>query len=140
MRGAYRRRRGWAAGRPDRGSAVVEFVLVAVLLTVVFLGIVQFGIVLHVRNVLTANAAEGARFAASLGTDPGAGGSRTAELNRTTLSAGIASRVPCRGSADGLLVAVDCQGQIPLSVLHLGTVSLHVRGHALKEPDPEGLP
>jgi hypothetical protein len=106
----------------------------------VFLGIVQVGLVLHIRNVLTANAAEGARFAASLGTDPSAGGSRTAELNSQTLSAAVASRVPCRGSADGPLVAVDCAGHIPLSVLHLGSVGLHVRGHALKEPDPGGMP
>ena len=78
---------------------MVEFVLVAALLAVVFLGIVQVGIVLHIRNVLTANAAEGARFAASLGTDPSAGGSRSAELNSQTLSADVAGRVPCRGSA-----------------------------------------
>jgi len=106
----------------------------------VFLGIVQVGIVVHIRNVLTANAAEGARFAAGLGADPSAGGSRSADLNSQTLSADIAGRVPCRGWGDGSLVAVDCEGHIPLFVLHVGSVSLHVRGHALKEPGPGGSP
>jgi hypothetical protein len=113
---------------------------VALLLTVVFLGVVQVGVVLHIRNVLTANAAEGARFAAALGVDPGSGGSRSSELNGATLSADIAGRVPCRGFEDGARVAVDCRGSIPLLLLHLGSVSLHVRGHALKEPDPGGSP
>jgi Flp pilus assembly protein TadG len=36
----------------ERGSAVVEFVLVSVLLTAMFLAVLQIGLALHVRTVL----------------------------------------------------------------------------------------
>ena len=38
----------------DDGAAVVEFVLVGVLLTALFLALVQLGLALHVRNTLQA--------------------------------------------------------------------------------------
>ena len=46
----------------DRGSAVVDFVLVMVVLVPLVLGIAQVGLVLHVRNTLTAAASDGARL------------------------------------------------------------------------------
>src|SRR3954454_24100676 len=51
-------------GRGEGGSAVVDFVLVLVVLVPLFLGILQVGLVLHVRNTLTSAASEGARYAA----------------------------------------------------------------------------
>ncbi len=56
--------------RRERGSAVVDFVLVMVLLVPLVLGIVQLGLVLHVRNTLTAAASDGARAGAPLGATP----------------------------------------------------------------------
>ena len=61
------------AARPEAGSAIVEFVLVSTLLLFLFLGIIQLGLVLYVRNTLVANAAEGARHGANLGVDPADG-------------------------------------------------------------------
>ena len=46
-----------AAREPtDQGSAVVDFVLVMMILVPLFLGIIQLGLVLHVRNTLVAAA------------------------------------------------------------------------------------
>ena len=54
----------------ERGSAVVDYVLVMVLLVPLVLGIIQLGLVLHVRNTLTAAASDGARAGAPLGATP----------------------------------------------------------------------
>ena len=48
----------------ERGSAIVDFLLVSLLVTVLMLGVVQLALTLHVRNVLIDSAAEGARYAA----------------------------------------------------------------------------
>ena len=53
-----------SAAEHERGSAVVDFVLVMVVLVPLVLGIAQVGLVLHVRNTLTAAASDGARSAA----------------------------------------------------------------------------
>ncbi|MET0782884.1 MAG: TadE/TadG family type IV pilus assembly protein, partial [Leifsonia flava] len=50
--------------RDERGSAVVEFTLVSVLLTTLALAVVQLALALHVRNTVIDAAAEGARYAA----------------------------------------------------------------------------
>ncbi len=63
---------GGASG--DEGSAVVEFILVGTLLLFLFLGILQVGLILHIRNTLAADAAEGARHAANLGVAAADGG------------------------------------------------------------------
>ena len=63
--------------RDDRGSAVVEFTLVGVLLTVLFLALLQLGLALHVRNTLVASAAEGARYAANADRTPDEGAAVT---------------------------------------------------------------
>ena len=46
----------------ERGAAVVDFVLIGALLTLLFLAIVQLTLVLHVRNTLIDAAASGARY------------------------------------------------------------------------------
>ena len=45
----------------ERGSALVDFLLVALLVTVLVLGVIQVALTSHVRNVLIDAAAEGAR-------------------------------------------------------------------------------
>ncbi|MFC6152572.1 TadE/TadG family type IV pilus assembly protein [Nocardioides yefusunii] len=56
--------------RDERGSAVVDFVLVLLLLLPLVVGILQLALVMHVRNVLSSAAAEGARHAALSGATP----------------------------------------------------------------------
>ena len=55
------RRRRLDPAYDDGGSAVVDFTLVGILLTFLFLALLQLGLALHVRNTLVASAAEGAR-------------------------------------------------------------------------------
>ena len=62
--------------RGDSGSAVVDFVLVGALLTLVFVGVVQLAVVLHVRNTLVDCASEGARFGALADRTPDDGAAR----------------------------------------------------------------
>jgi len=59
-----RRRAGYPprTRRPERGAAVVDFVMVGALTTVFFLAVVQLALVLHVRNTLIDAAASGARY------------------------------------------------------------------------------
>ena len=56
--------------RTTTGSAVVDFTLVGVLLTFLFLALLQLGLALHVRNTLVASAAEGARYGANADRNP----------------------------------------------------------------------
>ncbi|HET9944946.1 MAG TPA: TadE family protein, partial [Actinomycetes bacterium] len=79
--------------RRDDGSAVVEFVLVGVLLTALFLALVQLGLALHVRNTLQASAAEGARFAANADRTQADGEAVARELIRASLADGYADDV-----------------------------------------------
>jgi Flp pilus assembly protein TadG len=122
----------------EAGAAVVEFVLVGVLLLLVVLGVVQVALVLHTRNVLAADAAEGARHAANLGRAETSGGPYAAGLLAHSLPA--ASRtVSCAGrretGAGGVpLAAVTCTGRIRLALVPLGpTLGVAVTGRALKE-------
>ena len=60
--GAGGRASGTCAAAGERGSAVVDFVMVGGLLTMFFLAVIQLALVLHVRNTLIDAAASGARY------------------------------------------------------------------------------
>ncbi len=77
----------------ERGSAAAEFAMVSALLVIVFLGALQLGFALYVRNSLTAYAVEGARYGARADSSPGAGAARTRSLIRQALSDRYASDV-----------------------------------------------
>ncbi len=132
-----RRYRGATPRPPDGGSAVIDFILVGTLLLFVFLGVIQVGLVLYVRNTLAADAAEGARHAASLGVAPADGGPYAQNLIRRTIPGRQDTR--CVGEAEGgpggtPLVEVTCAVRLPLVLVPLGpTVGLTVRGHAVRE-------
>ncbi|CUR59518.1 conserved hypothetical protein; putative TadE domain [metagenome] len=124
---------------PDqRGSAVVDFVLVMVILVPLFLGIVQVALVLHVRNTLTAAAAEGARYGATVGHTPQSGAQRTRAQVTDSLSGRFADRVTAEqtllGGAPAVVVRV--QADVPPLGLWGPSVHLEVDGHAIQEPAP----
>lgn len=123
------------AYRDDRGAAVVEFVLVSILLVACFLGVVQLGLVLHVRNTLVACAAEGARYAANADRSPADGAAHAQQLIRAALADTYASDVRGSFTTVGGAPAVVVEVHAPLPVVGvLGpTGSLVVRGHALDE-------
>lgn len=126
-----------SAGR-ERGAAVVEYVLVMTLLVPLVLGIIQVGLVLHVRNTAAAAASEGARAAAPLDASLADGVERTRGMIRDSLNDRYAADV--RGSfaqTDGLgVVEVVVHGQVPALGLFGPSVSFTVRGHAVREALP----
>ncbi len=121
--------------RNDRGSAVVEFTLVGILLTFLFLALLQLGLALHVRNTLLASAAEGARYAANADRDPAQGAALTRSLIRASLADRFAEGVSYgTESVDGFqTVYVEVRTTLPVVGLLGPSRGLTVRGHALEE-------
>lgn len=119
----------------ERGSAPVEFVLVGILLTALFLAILQLGLDLHVRNVLVAGASEGARYGANADREPGDGVQRTQQLIRNALSGRFAQDVSAgierRDGAD--LVVIRVRAPLPVFGFYGPSQAIAVAGHALRE-------
>ena len=120
------------------GSAVVDFVLVVVVVVPLVLGLVQLGLVLHVRNTLTAAASEGARYAATVDRSPGAGVERTRSQIRTGLAGRFARQVSARPvTLDGVPgVEVQVRAEVPPLGLWGPAVRLQLSGHAVEETAP----
>jgi len=98
-------------------------------------------LVLHLRAVVTADAAEGARHEASAGAAPGSGGARAEDLLAGSVGAATRARLSCTstravpaGAAVDLppVVTVRCSGDVPLALLPV-RVHLDGLGHALLE-------
>jgi Flp pilus assembly protein TadG len=126
----------------DRGSAVVEFCLMSVLLVMLLFAVVQVAALFYVRSVASAAAADGARYAANAGVSPQTGGERATALLARALSPGMARALPCSGAlvaeaGSGLTAAeVRCRGTIRSVFLPLGAlVTVDVSGQSLKD-DP----
>jgi len=122
-------------GENERGSAVVDFLLVSLLATVLMLGVVQLALTLHVRNVLIDSAAEGARYAALDGHDLHDGVARTRALIEAALPAPYTQDVRAgMTTQDGVsLVQVQVRGPVPvLGLLGPGGL-IDVTGRAVAE-------
>lgn len=121
--------------RGERGSAVVDFVLVLVVLIPLVLGILQLALVLHVRNTLTSAASEGARYAATYDRAPADGVVATRREISTALAARFAQEVSAEPvsihGAPGVRVTV--RAVVPPLGLWGPGVPLTVRGHAIEE-------
>lgn len=124
--------------RGERGAAVVDFVLVLVVLVPLFLGVLQVGLVLHVRNTLTAAASEGARYAATVNGSPSAGAARTRDQIRGALADRFAQRVSAHevmiGGVPGVEVRVAAE--VPPLGMWGPAVGFVVSGHAVEEVAP----
>lgn len=120
---------------PQRGAAVVDFVLILVLLVPLVLGILQVTLVLFVRNTLASAAAEGARFAATADRGLPEGVNRTRQQLAGAISARYADDI--RASTvmiDGApAVEVTVRATVPALGLGGPGVGLTVRGHAVEE-------
>jgi hypothetical protein len=137
---AGRRRVQALAG--DRGSAVVEFCLMSVLLVMLLFAVMQVAVLFYVRTVAASAAADGARYAANAGVAPEAGGERATTLLGHALGRGMARRLPCSGAlvaeaGSGLTTAeVRCRGTMRSAFLPIGSlVTVDVSGQSLKD-DP----
>lgn len=101
----------------DRGSAVADFVMVAGLVSFVFLGLLQLGFVLHARNTLLSCAAEGARLGARVDASPSDGVARTKELITEQLSPRFAQTVTATEEISGGIQVVIVRVDAPLPIL-----------------------
>lgn len=112
--------------------------LVLTVLVPLVWGIAQVGFVLHVRNVTTAAASEGARAAAALGATPGMGADRSRDLIRSALNDGFADDVQARYLVtDGLPMAeVSVRVRVPALGPFGPAVEFEVDGHAVREVAP----
>lgn len=123
--------------RPEKGAAVVDFVLVSVLVLALFLLVLQVGLVLHVRNVLVSSAAEGARYAADADRTPADGAAKARRDVTEALSRTVADRLTYTAtttSVDGAaVVQVTVRGPLPVVFLGAGPLTITVHGHALEE-------
>lgn len=119
----------------ERGSAVVDFVLVLLVITPLFLGILQVALVLMVRNTLASAASEGARYAATLDRGPEDGAART----RQQIDRAIAGRFARDVDATPVLIdgapgiRVTVHATVPALGVGGPAVSLDVTGHAIEE-------
>jgi Flp pilus assembly protein TadG len=121
--------------RDDSGSAVIEFTLVGVLLTLLTLAVIQLGLALHVRNTVQDAAAEGARFAALADNLPNDGVLRARQLITEAIGADYASDVDVE-TGDWMghpAVTVTVRTTLPVvGLLGVGG-GLEVSGHAAIE-------
>jgi Flp pilus assembly protein TadG len=124
--------------RSQRGSAIVDFALVAVVLVPLFFGILQLALIWHVKSTLTAAASQGAHYGAGYQHTPLQGAARTRAIIDDTFGSDFRDRVSARSTrVDGQPgVEVDVTARIPVLVLWGPTLSVSVSGHAVKE----GLP
>ena len=128
-------RPGLARRRRERGSAVVDFVLVLLVIMPLFLGILQVALVLMVRNTLASAASEGARYAATLDRGPADGVARTRQQIGRAISGRFAKDVEAApvliDGAPGVRVTV--RATVPALGLGGPGVTLDVTGHAIEE-------
>ncbi|WP_036283263.1 TadE/TadG family type IV pilus assembly protein [Microbacterium luticocti] len=110
--------RGVSAG-DDRGSSPVEFVLVGALLTVLTLGVLQFGLVVYVRNVVHDAAVEGAYRAALADETVADGVARTRALITRAVGPAYAREVTGDEVVMGGAPAVRITVQAPLPLVGL---------------------
>ena len=120
------------------GAAVVDFVLVLVVVVPLVLGLLQLGLVLHVRNTLTSAASEGARYAATVDRTPEAGVERTRGQIDGALAGRFARQVTARSvTVDGVAgVEVVVRAEVPPLGLWGPAVHFDVAGHAVSEVAP----
>jgi hypothetical protein len=125
---AARRRAG-----DEGGSAVVDFVLIGGLLTVIFFAVIQLTLVLHVRNTLIDAASSGARYGTLADRSPGDARFRTDSLISTALGEGFDREVSAGLSEAGDVSSVEVVVRAPLPLIGLiGPAGvLEVTGHAV---------
>lgn len=112
--------------------------LVSALLTLLFVGVLQLALALHVRNTVVDAAGEGARYGALLGRGPADAEERTRELIRASLNDSLAQDVSARTEVLDGVQTVVVTVRAPLPVVGLaGPRTLTLDGHAV---DEKGLP
>jgi Flp pilus assembly protein TadG len=126
------------SARDEGGAAVVDFVLVSMVLVPLVLGLIQVGLVMHVRNTLAAAATEGARYGATIDRTPADGAARTREQVRGAVADRFAEDVSAsRETVGGVpTVVVTVRAEVPPLGLWGPGIDLSVTGHGVQETAP----
>jgi len=123
---------GGGLGDDERGSAVVEFVLVGSILTLLTLAVLQLAFAIYVRNVVHDAAVEGAYHAALADVPTGVGAERAGMLIARTVGPGYAhdaaASIGMVGGVESAVVTV--RATIPLAGLLGVPRGLEVTAHA----------
>lgn len=124
--------------RSERGSAVVDFVMILVVLLPMFAALLQLSLVLHVRNTLSSAAAEGARRAAVTGATPEDGTAKAAEQIVGTLNAKYAEGIDISLTTIGGAPAYEVVITAEVPALGIGgpAIAIEVSGNAIIEAAP----
>lgn len=122
----------------ERGSAPAEFVLTAIVLLALVLGVLQIGAVLLVRNTALDAVAEGARWSAIVGNSDADGVSRARQVLTDSLGPAYASGITASRTVWQNQPATVVSARIPLPVIGLfgPPAMIEVTGHAALEPEP----
>ncbi|AJT41401.1 TadE family protein [Psychromicrobium lacuslunae] len=122
--------------RRQAGSAVVDFVLVGALLSLLFVSIAQLALVLHVRNTLIDAAVSGAQFGALADRSPEQAAERSKQLINAALNSSFSTDVSCSEQELGGLKVLQVSIRAPLPLIgFLGVQqALEVSGHAVLQP------
>lgn len=115
-----------------------EFVAVAALTTLVFAGLLQLSLALHVRTVLVDCVAEGARYGALGDRGPQDGAARAQELVTAALGPRFAQEVSAeRAVVDGLaVVRVSARAPLPVAGMAGTALTTTVHGHGVAVAGP----
>jgi len=118
---------------------VVDFVLISMVLVPLVLGLIQVGLVMHVRNTLAAAATEGARYGANIDRTPADGALRTRQQVRGAVADRFAEDVSAgRATVDGVpTVVVTVRAEVPPLGIWGPGVGLTVTGHGVQETAAE---
>ncbi|UYG15809.1 pilus assembly protein [Brachybacterium huguangmaarense] len=118
--------------RSERGSAVVEFPLIAVLILLIALAIIQAALIMYARNALTDAAVQGAHHASLVGNSPADGAARTRQLVDERFGSAYDVTATAREDETGR-ITVEVTAAIPLVGLLGPSGTLVVDGHAVDE-------
>lgn len=108
--------------------------MVMALLSIIFAAILQFGIIIHVRNTLIDAASAGARYGALGDRTPDDGAARTRELLAGSIPGGGQADVSAEttGGDGTTIVRITVRTQMPMVGFVSGPVGLEADGHAYR--------
>ncbi len=121
--------------RSQRGSAIVDFALVSVVLVPLFFGVLQLALVWHVKTTLTSAASEGARYGAAYNRTVDDGRLRTSAVITDVFGHGFSDQVSASqmSIAGQPAVEVGVRAEVPVLAFWGPTITVEARGHAVKE-------
>lgn len=121
--------------KSNRGSAISEFILLAVPLILLALSVSTISFVVFARNVVADSVVEGARFAALADQDSESGCLRTKMLIATTLPSILKLEQKCQSviSAAGIYEVASVVARFPVISALLPAISFRVSAKAPRE-------